>query len=66
MTVLPHVLSRQIISPEIILYQHNFNTNKTDSFDYQQFSDMVDYWKFLLVEKYGATTGQTAVIEFNC
>jgi acyl-coenzyme A synthetase/AMP-(fatty) acid ligase len=65
MTVLPHVLSRQIISPEIILYQHNFNTNKTDSFDYQQFSDMVDYWKFLLVEKYGATTGQTAVIEFN-
>ena len=47
------------------MYQHNFDTAETSLFDYQLFSSMIDYWKFLLVEKYHAEPGQTVMIEFN-
>jgi len=59
------VLSRNLISPQMIMYQHNFDTAETSQFDYQLFSSMIDYWKFMLVEKYQARPGQTVMIEFN-
>jgi len=59
------VLSRHLLCPDLKFYQHNFDTNQTAVFDYDQFSRMVDYWKFMLVEKYNVQHGQTVMIEFN-
>jgi acyl-coenzyme A synthetase/AMP-(fatty) acid ligase len=59
------VLSRHLIHPELILNQYHVDTGSIVSFNFQQFSDMVDYWKFMLVEKYNAKHGQTVMIEFN-
>jgi acyl-CoA synthetase (AMP-forming)/AMP-acid ligase II len=59
-----HVLSRHLINPDTQFVQVGYQ-EKLDYFDYQSFSDMVDYWKILLWEKYGARPGQKVVIEFN-
>jgi hypothetical protein len=59
------ILSRNLITPDIVIYQHNFATNETHSFDYKVFLSMIDFWKVMLVEKYNARSGQTVMIEFN-
>lgn len=60
-----NVLSRHLINHEMLINQYNTfdRTNKT--FDYSNFCNMIDYWKFILVEKYNATPGKTVMIEFN-
>jgi acyl-coenzyme A synthetase/AMP-(fatty) acid ligase len=60
-----HILSRHHINPEICFHQWNIHNDVITTFDYAQICDMIDYWKFMLVEKYNATPGQTVMIEFN-
>lgn len=61
----PNVLSRHIINPEMILYQYNDARTESVEFNYERFCGMVDYWKVMLVEKYGAEPGQSCLVEFN-
>jgi hypothetical protein len=60
-----NILSRDLISPDFVLYQENFQSNEVTIIDRTQFVSMIDYWKMLLVEKYQAKPGQTVMLEFN-
>lgn len=60
-----NVLSRHHINPEILIHQWNINSGEIKTFDYNQLCGMIDYWKYMLVEKYHAQPGKTVMIEFN-
>jgi hypothetical protein len=59
------VLSRHHINPEICFHQWNIYNDEITTFDYSQICSMIDYWKFMLVERYDARPGKTVMIEFN-
>lgn len=58
-------LSRHHINPEVLIHQWNIHTNEIKTFNYHELCDMIDYWKYMLVEKYHAQPGKTVMIEFN-
>lgn len=60
-----NVLSRHHINPEILIHQWNTDSGEITTFNYKQLCDMIDYWKYMLVEKYHASPGKTVMIEFN-
>jgi len=60
-----NILSRNLISPDFILHQENFQSKEVTVITRERFIGMIDYWKILLVEKYQAKPGQTVMLEFN-
>lgn len=59
------IISRHIINPDMVFFQHDSERKNPVRFDYKHFCDLIDYWKILLVEKYQAEPGKTVLIEFN-
>jgi acyl-CoA synthetase (AMP-forming)/AMP-acid ligase II len=57
------ILSRDIINNDITLYQHHSITNQEFKFTRDQFVDMINYWKMLLVEKYQAGPGKKIIVD---
>jgi hypothetical protein len=60
-----NLLSRYHINPEILIHQWNTHSGEIKTFNYHELCDMIDYWKYMLVEKYHAQPGKTVMIEFN-
>jgi acyl-coenzyme A synthetase/AMP-(fatty) acid ligase len=60
-----NILSRHHINPEILIHHWDIKSGETTTFDYRQLCDMIDYWKYMLVEGYHAQPGKTVMIEFN-
>lgn len=60
-----NLLSRHHINPEILIHQWNIHSGEIKTFNYHELCDMIDYWKYMLVEKYHAQPGKTVMIEFN-
>jgi acyl-coenzyme A synthetase/AMP-(fatty) acid ligase len=59
-----NVLSRYHINPEIELRHQDIYGN-IETLNYSDLCKMIDHWKYMLVEKYGAGPGKTVMIEFN-
>ena len=62
MTTNSTILTRDIISQDIVLYQHTPDYSEC-KFTRDQFLNMVDYWKVLLVEKYQAGPGKKIIVD---
>lgn len=60
-----HILSRQLIAKNFLLSQENLNTGEIYQITRNRLCEMIDYWKILLYEKYGARPGQKILLEFN-
>lgn len=60
-----NVLSRHNINPDILIHQWNIHNNEIRTFDYHELCEMIDFWKYMLIEKYHAQPGKTVMIEFN-
>jgi acyl-CoA synthetase (AMP-forming)/AMP-acid ligase II len=58
------VISRHCLNKNLLIYQHDSAGQQTDVFDYDQFCNMIDYWKVMLVDRYQAQPGQTCLIDF--
>lgn len=58
------VISRHCLNPNLLVYQHDASGTQTDVFDYQQFCNMISYWKVLLVDRYQAHPGNTCLVDF--
>lgn len=58
------LLSRHIINPNMIVKQHSADRRQVKLFNYNDFCEMINFWKILLVEKHKAKVGQTVMIEF--
>jgi acyl-coenzyme A synthetase/AMP-(fatty) acid ligase len=57
------ILCRDIINTDVMFHQHDRFARKEFKFTRNQFIDMVNYWKVLLVEKYGAAPGKKIIID---
>lgn len=56
------IVTRHCVNPDILIRRHNLDGTPTRSWNYQEFSDMVNFWKVMLVEKYDPKPGQKAFV----
>jgi acyl-CoA synthetase (AMP-forming)/AMP-acid ligase II len=55
-----NVITRHCINPEILLHEHDTDTGElVKVYDYNEFCDLINRWKIILIEKYNVQPGQT-------
>lgn len=60
------IITRDWITKDILVYQHNQKTLELDKvFNYKQFCEMIDFWKLILIDKYNAKPGEQCLIDFS-
>jgi hypothetical protein len=55
-----NIISRHCINPAIVIHEHDHETRKFIAhYNYDNFCNLIDRWKILLIEKYNVRPGQT-------
>jgi len=59
------LISRHCINSGIVVYQHDQLHQENNRFDYTALCNMIDFWKVMLVDGYGARPGQTILLDIS-